>query len=384
MDITSSAESQRHDEQVAALQIAQSYRQLPIGLLVTILNGFILAAVLWNAIDGMRLAIWLTALLAVTLGRFALVRAYHNRRQRQTHDTQSWGRYFILGSLASGLTWGSAGIILFHPDSFPHQIFLTFTLGGMVAGAVPVLSSLPPSFHSFLIPTLSPITLQMLIQDDRIHTTMGVMLIIFALAMTASSARVHRLARETAELRLKLSQAIEEQLTLNSMAHLDPLTGLGNRRLFDESLNDEWKRALRTGNRFSLIMADIDYFKRYNDRLGHLAGDACLTSVAEAMASVAKRPGDRVARIGGEEFAFLLPNTPSEDALGIAEQVRHRIEALRIKHPNSPIANHVTISLGVAELIPNPGRVPSDLIEAADTALYAAKRQGRNCVVRAL
>ncbi|EGV31926.1 diguanylate cyclase [Thiorhodococcus drewsii AZ1] len=384
MDITSSAESHRYDEQVAALQIAQSYRQLPIGLLVTVANGLILTTVLWNAIDGMRLAIWLTALLAVTLGRFALVLAYHNRRQRQTHHTQSWERYFILGSLASGLTWGFAGIILFSPNSFPHQVFLAFTLGGMIAGAVPVLSSLPPSFHAFLIPTLSPITLQMLIQGDSIHTTMGVMLIIFALAMTASSARVYRLSRETAELRLKLSQAIEDQLTLNSMARLDPLTGLGNRRLFDETLNDEWKRALRTGNRFSLIMADIDYFKRYNDCLGHLAGDACLTRVAKAMAAVAKRPGDKVARIGDEEFAFLLPNTPSEDALGIAEQVRQRIEALRIKHPNSPIADHVTISLGAADLIPNPGRVPSDLIEAADTALYAAKRQGRNCVVRAL
>ncbi|EXJ13944.1 GGDEF domain-containing protein [Imhoffiella purpurea] len=384
MDTNPNLESQSRKGRILALQVAQSYHQQAIALLVSGFNGAIVTALLWNAIPASRLLPWIATLAAVTLARFALASAYHRPGLRRLLDNVDWGRCFLLGTFASGLVWGASGIFLFHPESFAHQVFLAFALGGMIAGAMPLLSALHPAFQLFAIPAALPITLQMLAQGDQVHQAMGLMIVVFTLAMTASASRFHRVNRESIELRIQLSDSIEERLVLDTIAHMDPLTGVGNRRLFDETLDGEWKRALRAGSRLSLIMADIDYFKRYNDSLGHPAGDACLKRVARTMDKAARRPGDLVARIGGEEFACLLPGTPAEDAMKLAEKLREAIEGLGIRHPDSAIADHVTISLGVSELVPHPGMVPSDLIEAADTALYAAKRQGRNCVVHAL
>ncbi len=132
-----------------------------------------------------------------------------------------------------------------------------------------------------------------------------------------------------------------------------------------------------------MIIADIDHFKLYNDRLGHVAGDTCLTRVAQTMATAARRPGDLVARIGGEEFAFLLPNTSLHDATTIAERVREDVFELAIPHPASPVADRVSISLGVAGLVPSDAIAMTTLMQAADAALYKAKHAGRNQIATA-
>lgn len=167
-------------------------------------------------------------------------------------------------------------------------------------------------------------------------------------------------------------------LELHRLASLDGLTQVANRRCFDESLNVEWRRMAREKMPLSLIMFDLDYFKRYNDTYGHQAGDACLQQVAAAVQAVLKRPADLLARYGGEEFVVILPNTSSEGAVHIAEQIQAAVRGLAIVHESSSISDHVTLSLGVACTHPVPNSSPTILIAAADKALYQAKAAGRD------
>lgn len=175
----------------------------------------------------------------------------------------------------------------------------------------------------------------------------------------------------------------EEAAASAEAAVTDGLTGVPNRRFFDQQLRDQWLAAQRTGAPLALIMADIDLFKVYNDSLGHDAGDRVLAQVARTMADCVHRQGDRVARYGGEEFAVILPQSDLEGAAGLAETMRARVEALGISHPDSRVSPVTTISLGVACLSPRADLDPRDLVNAADRALYAAKNAGRNRVARA-
>lgn len=187
-------------------------------------------------------------------------------------------------------------------------------------------------------------------------------------------------AIQQAELYERLKTANQE---LKKMAMTDGLTLVANHRFFEEMLSKEWNRLRREAGNLSLILCDVDYFKRYNDTYGHLAGDACLKKVAQALLEAVKRSGDLVARYGGEEFAILLPKTDLQGATLIAETVCSVVRSLQIPHENSPIEPYVTISLGVASTIPEPPLTPETLILRADLALYEAKNNGRNRVYTA-
>lgn len=165
---------------------------------------------------------------------------------------------------------------------------------------------------------------------------------------------------------------------LERMTNLDSLTGLANRRCFDDALVKEWVRNGRADAPLGLIMIDIDHFKHYNDALGHVDGDTCLRRVAEAIRSVVHRPGDMVARYGGEEFAVILPNTDYAGALAVAENIHASVARIGIEHPDSSVGCVVTVSIGVASGVPTCGTTPEQHLQAADRALYQAKESGRN------
>jgi diguanylate cyclase (GGDEF)-like protein len=167
---------------------------------------------------------------------------------------------------------------------------------------------------------------------------------------------------------------------LSRLSSRDDLTGIANRRRFDRRLALEWRRAARAERPLTLLMADIDCFKDYNDLHGHQQGDACLRRVAQALAATLHRAGDLVARYGGEEFAVLLADTDAEHGAVTAEMLRARVEALAIPHGASLVAPVVTLSLGAATLHTRTGLPSNALVERADRALYQAKREGRNCV----
>jgi diguanylate cyclase (GGDEF)-like protein len=180
----------------------------------------------------------------------------------------------------------------------------------------------------------------------------------------------------------KLDDANRELTRLSSV---DGLTGIANRRHFDDTLLREWRRAARSMGRLALLAADVDFFKQFNDGYGHQAGDECLKAVAGALASVLKRPSDLVARYGGEEFFAILPDTDAEGALRVAEAMRAGVQALAIPHEFSPLGPVVTASFGVAARSAEPGQDSAfvSLLKDADSTLYQAKRAGRNRVLLA-
>ncbi|MDF2409026.1 diguanylate cyclase [Aeromonas sp. 2HA2] len=183
-------------------------------------------------------------------------------------------------------------------------------------------------------------------------------------------------ARVKAHLTLKMQGDL-----LRNLAMLDGLTGIPNRRQFDDGLALQWRQGCRDRTPLSLIMLDVDYFKRYNDHYGHQAGDQCLQAIASVLAERVGRPHDLVARYGGEEFACILPNTPLTSAVHIAESMCAAVRELAIEHLASDVAKVVTISLGVVTRIPTLASSPQQLLEAADRQLYQAKEAGRARVV---
>lgn len=186
-----------------------------------------------------------------------------------------------------------------------------------------------------------------------------------------------RVVQARVRTHLKLKQQSDGWRTL---ALIDGLTGLSNRRHFDATLQAEWRRSLRARQPLSLIMVDVDFFKRYNDRYGHQAGDACLQSIAAVLKTSLARSYDTVARYGGEEFVCILPDTPLLGAEKIAASLEAAVRALGIEHEESDVCGVVTISLGVASTNPVSGASSADLLACADAQLYRAKESGRGQV----
>lgn len=191
------------------------------------------------------------------------------------------------------------------------------------------------------------------------------------------------LVRDISSRKRAEQQLQDSYKAMEAMAVVDALTGTANRRRFDEFLNLEWRRRMRTGHMISLLMIDVDEFKKYNDRYGHVRGDSCLKQIAEAALDVVGRPGDMVARYGGEEFAVILPDTDAAGAAVVAAEILKSVSNRKLPHENS---SHkiVTVSIGHATLVPHRGLNAQALIEASDKALYEAKRAGRNRAVAAM
>ncbi|HKI62072.1 MAG TPA: diguanylate cyclase [Mariprofundaceae bacterium] len=165
---------------------------------------------------------------------------------------------------------------------------------------------------------------------------------------------------------------------LNDMVVSDALTGVANRRSFDACISNEWNHALRARSSLCLVICDIDYFKEYNDKLGHQAGDECLIAVAKVLQSILQRPVDYIARYGGDEFAYILPFTDVKGGVGLMEILHNTLSRKKISHPDSAISGHVTLSIGIASVTPTPDHSIIELISEADRALYRAKEEGRN------
>ncbi len=168
---------------------------------------------------------------------------------------------------------------------------------------------------------------------------------------------------------------------LKNASRVDGLTGIDNRRRFDETIESEWKRAFRQRDSLSLLMLDIDFFKLYNDTYGHQAGDECLRQIAMTLAKNLKRPGDLAARYGGEEFACVLPGVSPEGVVKIAGRMHTAVRELAIPHEDSDVAEIVTASIGVTTMMPADNEGWEKLVERADKALYQAKQEGRDRVV---
>lgn len=226
--------------------------------------------------------------------------------------------------------------------------------------------AIPIAFENQVLAVLVFFQRQQMIPDEKVLTLVN------AIA-TQLGSMIHRKKIE--------ADLIRANLELERLANLDGLTKVANRRRFDTYLAEEWQRVIREKQPISLILFDVDYFKKYNDYYGHQCGDECLQKIALAASCAAKRSADLVARYGGEEFAIILPNTPAEGAIQVAQEIREQMSLLKLPHITSDVNEYVTLSLGVCSIIPTRDDWPESLIAAADKALYQAKTQGRDRII---
>lgn len=310
----------------------------------------------------------------------------------------------------------SAGILLLHFQTCQRHYQIVIVVTGCLSLAVILLGTLVMeserlmraiSYGSMLTVTIQVLALKLSLRMAALASGSGILLavgitkvmgvspdwdlfiwhsggsLIVNLVIAAVQERQERISFLRGLL-LEYESAERERLNtiLERHASEDQLTGLPNRRVLNDVLLREWERASRSRKSMAVLFMDVDYFKRYNDSLGHLAGDDCLAALARAMQSALLRPTDLVARYGGEEFVMLLPETDADGAMGVARRVLNAIDACAIPHPASAAAPHVTISIGVAVMVPE-GKRPQILIDAADAALYEAKGRGRHQIVLA-
>lgn len=254
---------------------------------------------------------------------------------------------------------------------FPALLLVVFRLG--FPGAVLTIFVIACISIGFTVSGHGPL---MLISDAKMLHRIVIVQIFLAVALFTAFPVAALLEEQKAlDLSLQISEA-----RYRTLAHTDPLTGLSNRRVFDEMLESEWQNSLREKQPLALLLIDVDLFKSYNDIYGHLGGDDCLRFIAHSIASTLRHTADTATRFGGEEFAVILPNTRLEPALEIAENIRTAVQALKLSHPCSVCDGIQTISVGVAVVVPTPSDTALSLLSACDRALYTAKNHGRNRV----
>lgn len=271
-------------------------------------------------------------------------------------------------ALLAGFGWGAAAV--FMPFVSVHlQLLLILTLTAVAAASLPRMAALPVVNAAFMGGLFVPILIGLVVVFGVEHWMMIFVLLVIWAGLTDEARKAHT----------DLSNIYLTQQSLEAEVGKDKLTGIANRGAFDTSLEREWLLAQRMRVPVSVIMIDVDFFKKYNDRYGHQAGDDCLSRVAKALAGTVRRSSDMLARYGGEEFVALLFHMSRDDALMLAEALRRAVEAMNIEHRDNRLGV-VTISLGGATCIPDKESLPEDLLRKADAALYQAKTEGRNQV----
>lgn len=395
-------------------------KHAPEDLAVTALVSGALSFVMVEFAAPALLLAWLVAVNACTAARF-VIRSLIARLSADERRRAETG--FTASLLATGILWTLPLFFIIPAEQGLLRAVLLVAFAGASTFAVAAYAFVLEACVLFLLALTIPSGLYLLFDHSHVWQAFAVGCLVFGPTMVTIAARNHvlllrgyRVQIENAELiealeeknravedlnadleaDLERRQLIETDLReakeraekfaaeLEKLSSLDGLTGIANRRRFDQMLEREWNRARRAGQPLALIMCDIDYFKQYNDHYGHQAGDACLRQLAQLLENSLRRAGDLAARYGGEEFAILLPNTESPHAAELAERIRERLEQIGVPHEASLAGKRLTASFGVAAMVPGENLAPERLLRMADTALYRAKHAGRNRVVHQL
>ncbi len=331
---------------------------------------------------------WAVAVGILLVVRLGLVMLFHHRRR--TRDAKRWLIYFTVGAWLMGALSGMSALTIVFDTDWPTRMLIITTQGVLMMGAAARNAGSPLAATGQIALGLGPVLIVCLANSGTGYVTFGCF-IAFALGaalallfhlhqlllrLLTTDAQNSRLLGDVRRANLELATVNRQ---LEGMATTDALTGIANRRRFDEVLRAELRRAQRDGTSLSLVLLDVDSFKSFNDLYGHLGGDECLRRIAQTTAQALRRPADLLARYGGEEFGLILPQTEAAAAALLAMSIRAKVEALAMVHAATP-SGVVTVSIGVATcaLFGNCGVV--DLIGSADQALYAAKAAGRNTV----
>ena len=347
------------------------------------LGALLVGLSLWNGVDHWILGGWLALVSCVIVVRILLT--HRCRKRLADHGYRnSEAIFYAYTTGLSGLAWGVIGLFVGHVGLIGQVIVIT-AVQAMVMGGVLTLGAFLPSFLSFALPAILPMVMALALIGDTPHAVLSLYCLIFLLLMIGIARRFNQSLRKTWQLTFDnqdlLGALTEANDRLAILADTDGLTGLANRRRFDEVLVKEFIRLRRSGAPFSLVMLDVDNFKPFNDTYGHVVGDECLKQVASVFCSSLNRAPDFAARYGGEEFVGILPETDHEGAVILAEKIREQVQALGIPHVTSQVQPNVTASLGVITLDCSTIDSAFDALTLVDKQLYRAKAQGRNRVM---
>lgn len=297
---------------------------------------------------------------------FQLLMAAYGYYIISNHELDRLKSYYRIYFFVTGLT----GIILGYVDLLETSSILFFLLTGLFISMVPIMESAERRFFTILLAVAMMIF--SILGKTGIRDFIDTVCVAVASVVISYFVQEHMIHHEQQNIRLRNKTITSE---------LDPLTGLANRRGLDKKASVLWPYCARTATTLGLIEIDIDFFKKYNDKFGHPAGDRCLRMVGEAIKRSAKRGSDVTARTGGEEFLVFVQGMTEQEMIALAMKIRRSIDELKIPHAYVNISNHVTVSMGVAIMVPSDKNTFQDLYEEADKALYSAKTNGRNCVV---
>ncbi|WP_345975806.1 diguanylate cyclase [Sulfurimonas sp. HSL3-7] len=364
-------------------QVRLLYQQGSMIQLMGIFIAVVSAMLFWNVADHTALLMWLAVVVLVLFTRL-LINERFLRVADDDFDADKWEKIYSAGTFASGVAWGA--FALFYEPQWPmlYQVMLFIIFTGLIGASFNTNASVSMAFPAFYLPLIA-FLMYALLQHEEGQVGLALLFLIYVTAMHTSSIRFYNRLTQTLRLQLeneKLADSLaHSNKQLTRLAEIDPLTQTFNRRSMDRFLSDEWKTHLQSTRALSVLFIDIDYFKQYNDTYGHVEGDRCLSAVAQTLKKSIRSERDMVARYGGEEFAVILPNTECQEARHIAERILEDIQALRIMHTASSVADKLTVSIGITTMVPDPLCDVPAILNKADKALYDAKRSGRNRIV---
>jgi diguanylate cyclase (GGDEF)-like protein len=361
------SEQQRH-VQAQAEHLRLIFDHSLFVLLGNLAAGGTLVIGAWGNLPAGHLLAWFAAMLGLNLARWLASRRYPGGRL-STYQLRRWERRFLLSTLLSGLLWGIAGGWFFIPGNAGHNFFVTLLVISMAAAATTSHSYHRYSYPVFFLPAIAPLTVNLILEPSVAARAVGCVTPVYFALLYVMSRRIYAAAHS----------AITSRMNHQHLAFSDYLTDIANRRAFQEVLDKEWLRAHRTRHPLSLLVADIDDFKRINDSFGHAAGDQVLKALAQMIESRTRHGTDLVARIGGEEFGVILPETDLAGAVRLAEDIRQRAHQLAVDI-GQEVTPNLTLSIGAACAIATEGSRSGQLLALADQALYEAKGRGKDQV----
>jgi diguanylate cyclase (GGDEF)-like protein len=366
-------------------QVRLSYRQTSTAVVGGSIGCAMFVWVFWDVSDTSALISWWIVSQATFFARIAPWVGY--KRRPNDDRIERWGRLYVLLTVLQGSIWGAAWWILL-PTSDPlYNLVAALWIVGLSGSAVSAYTAHLPSMLAFLVPVVAPGIIKLFTLSDQIYVGLGLAISIYAGVLIRAAIPVNRAMVRSIGLNFELEREIKQRKEiedqLRELSITDALTGLSNRRHFDDVLDAELQRAQRKGHSLSLVLIDIDDFKSFNDTHGHVKGDECLQRLSTLIEETVRRPGDLAARYGGDELALIFPDTDAADALRITDGICKAIYDLNLSHESSSVSgcDRITTSAGIASIAPKRDSVPADFVLAADKALYKAKREGRNRAV---
>lgn len=380
------------EQKLLARRISIIYNNMPLAIVLQCMLASVFAVMLIGRLEDRPVFFWWLTIVATNMMCFMPFLFFQNSAHK-SKNSKSWHGWALISYLIQGLIWGWGCAYLLLQHDRVDEFMVIALLAVLVGGSLTALFSSPTLLLTFIASCLVPTIATLLsVCDEMVCYLSSALLVAFAGFTIYGGTRIalhtkneyikdsenKRLEKEIRDVRLHLKGA---NLQLEKVSATDLLTQVANRRYFDERYQAEWRRAVREEECMSLVFVDIDDFRGYNAQFGHQMGDQCLAQIALSIRDALRRPADIVARYGPEEFIVMLPSTPKEGGVRVAQIIRENIMMLNIDAGEGAPHPHVTVSSGVSYCEPKEDMPSVSLIASAEEAMYQAKRNGRNTVV---